>query len=41
MFKILLKKMNLPVNNPVAFDPARLGDPVASKTAWTPVKKVK
>ena len=30
--------MNSPDKNPVAFDPARLGDPVASKTAWTPAK---
>ena len=38
MFETWSKKLNLFVSNPVAFDPSRLGDPVASKTAWTPAK---
>lgn len=38
MFKTWLQKLNPPGNNPPSFDPSRLGDPVASKTAWTPAK---
>jgi len=38
MFKTWLQKLNSAVNNPAPFDPAKFGDSVASKIAWTPVK---
>lgn len=38
MFKTWLQKLNSPDKNRIAFDPSRLGDPVAFQTAWTPAK---
>ena len=38
MFKSWLQKLNYLNKNPVAFDPSKFGDPVASKTEWTPAK---
>ena len=38
MLQAWLKKLGSPGNNSVPFDPSRLGDPVASQTAWTPAK---
>ncbi len=38
MFKTLVQKINSAMTPPAPFDPARFGDPLAARIAWTPVK---
>ncbi len=39
MFEKLKQKLRMLTVQPVPFDPARFGDPVAAQTGWTPVKR--